>query len=168
MFDWATAEPNCEVRNSSTATPQALLLMNGDFAAAQAEAFAERLRKEGGAEGKDRVAGAWRLAYGTAPTAKELAGALDFLKSATETFRKVPPPMKTGTRFFGGANSFLLPAVSAEVLADVPLAAVGALDSACVSAAGGVGSALEVGGGGSAEPAFVGGVVVGVLGGGAE
>ena len=54
-FDPATIEPNCEVRNSSTATPQALILMNGDFAVTQAEAFAERVKKEAGTELKDQV-----------------------------------------------------------------------------------------------------------------
>jgi hypothetical protein len=92
VFDWATAEPNCEARNSSTATPQALMLMNSDFVATQAEAFAERIRKDAGPEPKAQVARAWKLAYGTMPTDKELAGALGFIKSATEAFRKQPAP----------------------------------------------------------------------------
>jgi hypothetical protein len=92
-FDWATAEPNCEARNSSTATPQALMLLNGDFALAQAEALAERVRKEAGAELKDQVARAWKLAYLRAPTEKELAGALAHLRAATESFRKQPAPL---------------------------------------------------------------------------
>jgi hypothetical protein len=91
-FDWATAEPNCEARNSSTATPQALMLLNGDFSLTQAEAFAERVKKEAGAELKDQVERAWKLAYVRAPTEKELAGALAFLRAATESFRKEPAP----------------------------------------------------------------------------
>jgi hypothetical protein len=39
---------------------------------------------------KDQVTRAWKLAYGKAPTEKELAGALAFLKSATGAFRKQP------------------------------------------------------------------------------
>jgi hypothetical protein len=98
-FDWATAEPNCEKRNSSTDTPQALMLLNGDFALTQAEAFAERVRKEGGPELTAQVKRAWKLAYLRAPTEKEIAGALAFLRTATETFRKQPaapavPPKK--------------------------------------------------------------------------
>jgi mono/diheme cytochrome c family protein len=94
-FDWATAEPNCEVRNSSTDTPQALMLLNGDFATTQAEAFADRVRKEAGTDLKDQVKRAWKLAYLREPTEKELAGALAFLRTATETFRKQPalPPV---------------------------------------------------------------------------
>jgi hypothetical protein len=92
-FDGATAEPNCEARNSSTATPQSLMLLNGDFVIAQAEAFAARVRTEAGTDPKAQVARAWRLAYGREPTEKDVAGAVAFLKDAAETFRKAPPPM---------------------------------------------------------------------------
>jgi hypothetical protein len=91
-FDGATAEPNCEARNSSTATPQALILMNGEFAVAQAEAFAERVRKDAGAGLKDQVNRAWKLAYLREPTEKELAGALAFLRASADAFRKLPAP----------------------------------------------------------------------------
>jgi len=91
-FDGATAEPNCECRVSSTATPQALILMNGDFTLLQAQAFAERLQKEAGAEREKQVVHAWKLAYGQDPTEKEISGALSFLKIATETFRAASPP----------------------------------------------------------------------------
>jgi hypothetical protein len=91
-FDWATAEPNCEARNSSTATPQALMLLNGEFVIAQAEAFADRVRVEAGADVQAQVARAWRLAYGCPPTADELSAAEAFLRDQTETFRKAPPP----------------------------------------------------------------------------
>jgi hypothetical protein len=93
-FDWATAEPNCEARNRSTATPQALLLMNGEFALAQARAFAERVRTEAGPALTDQVNRAWMLAYSSAPTERELAGALTFLRTAAEVFRAQPAPPK--------------------------------------------------------------------------
>ena len=98
-FDPATVEPNCEVRNSSTATPQALMLLNGDFTTTQAEAFAERVRKDAGAESKDQVTRAWKLVYLREPTEKELAGALAFLRAATEAFRTPPAvPPKAGAK----------------------------------------------------------------------
>ena len=97
-FDGATSDPNCEARTSSTATPQALLLMNGDFAAAQAAAFAERIRKDAGPAARDQVTRAWKLAYGAAPGEKDLGGALDFLKTATEAFRKLSPPPMAGQK----------------------------------------------------------------------
>lgn len=92
-FDWATVEPNCEMRNSSTNTPQALMLLNGDFAIVQAIAFAGRVECEAGEELKDQVTLAWKLAYLREPTEKELAGALAFLRSSTEAFRKQPAPV---------------------------------------------------------------------------
>jgi mono/diheme cytochrome c family protein len=91
-FDWATTEPNCESRNSSTATPQALLLLNGDFVIAQSEAFAERVRVEAGPDVQAQAVRAWRFAYGVEPTADELAGAMAFLRDQAELFRAAPPP----------------------------------------------------------------------------
>src|SRR5262249_48082595 len=87
---WATIEPNCEVRNSSTATPQSLMLLNGDFVVAQAEAFAIRVRAEAGTDSKAQVVRAWRLAYGCEPTEKDVAAAVAFLKDTTEASRKTP------------------------------------------------------------------------------
>jgi mono/diheme cytochrome c family protein len=102
-FDGATAEPNCEVRNSSTATPQSLLLLNGDFVLGQADAFAGRVRAEAGTDLGAQAARAWRLAYGCQPTGKELAGALAFLREATQAFRQTLPAPATGLK--GGAAS---------------------------------------------------------------
>lgn len=93
VFDGATAEPNCETRNSSTATPQALILMNGDFAVGQAEAFAARVTREAGGGTPDQVKRAWKLVYLRDPTDKELAGALAFLRRAADAFRTRPEPV---------------------------------------------------------------------------
>jgi mono/diheme cytochrome c family protein len=91
-FDWATTEPNCEARTSSTVTPQALLLMNGDFILSQSQAFAERLRHEAGPELKAQVIRAWRLAFGVEPTEKDLRDALAFLTETTAVFKAAPAP----------------------------------------------------------------------------
>ena len=58
------------------------------------------MRKEAGAELKDQVVRAWRLAYSQTPSDSELASALAFLRTATEAFRKLPPavPPKAGTK----------------------------------------------------------------------
>jgi hypothetical protein len=89
-FDWATAEPNCEARVSTTGTPQSLMLLNGEFSVAQGEAFAARVRAEAGGGLKDQVRRAWKVAYLREPAEKELDAALAFLRSATEAFRKQP------------------------------------------------------------------------------
>ena len=86
-FDVAPAEPNCECRNSSTVTPQALLLMNNEFILEQSEAFAARLLREAGADPKVQVVRAWRLAFAAEPTAEEIAGAVSFLSRQAERFR---------------------------------------------------------------------------------
>jgi hypothetical protein len=85
-FDAATAEPNCECRNASTVTPQALMLMNNEFVLEQAEAFAARLLHEAGADSKTQVTRAWRLIFAAEPTAQELSDALAFL-ARQESFR---------------------------------------------------------------------------------
>jgi len=95
-FDAATAEPNCERRNSSTVTPQALLLMNNDFILEQAETFAARLLREAGGDPRAQVVRAWRLAFAAEPTAEEVAGALTFLNRQAERFRVAAP--KPGDR----------------------------------------------------------------------
>jgi mono/diheme cytochrome c family protein len=78
-FDAAVATPNCEARSFSTVATQALLLMNGKQVLEQAQFFAQRVRAEAGAEAKDQVALAWRLAYAAEPTAEELAAATAYL-----------------------------------------------------------------------------------------
>jgi hypothetical protein len=91
-FDWATSEPNCEMRNSSTVTPQSLLLMNNEFVLKQAAAFAERLKEKAGTDAAKRVALAWQLAYGAEPTPAEVARATRFLTEQESLFRAAPPP----------------------------------------------------------------------------
>ncbi len=93
-FDWAKPEPNCEARNNSTTTPQALMLMNGSFVMQQAEFFAERVKKEAGTDPALQAARAWKLAYGSEPSDKDKATALAFLKESTTAFAEQPPPPK--------------------------------------------------------------------------
>ena len=45
-FDAPVMETNCDLRPSSTVSPQALMLMNSDFVLKQAKLMAERLRRE--------------------------------------------------------------------------------------------------------------------------
>jgi len=87
-FDAASIEPNCDARNSSTVTTQALLLLNNDFVLKQADALAARLVKEAGSDAKAQVTRAWKLAFGTEPTGKQLASSLAFLSDQTAQFKK--------------------------------------------------------------------------------
>jgi hypothetical protein len=78
-FDAPVMEVNCERRASSTVAPQALMLMNSDFALQQAQLFAERLRREAGPLREAQLERAWRLAYLRAPTREEFQLAIEFL-----------------------------------------------------------------------------------------
>jgi hypothetical protein len=78
-FDAPVMEVNCERRSSSTVAPQALMLMNSDFALQQAQKFADRLRREAGPLREAQIDRAWRLAYLRPPTRDEYQAAIAFL-----------------------------------------------------------------------------------------
>ncbi|MGL4553506.1 MAG: DUF1553 domain-containing protein, partial [Gemmataceae bacterium] len=81
-FDGPGGELNCDRRVISTAAPQALMLMNGDFVLQQAGHFARRVEGEA-ATPAERVALAWRLAYQRPPTADEADLAARFVARQT-------------------------------------------------------------------------------------
>ena len=81
VFDAPDAQVSCPRRESSTHAPQALELMNGQFANRQAEAFAARLAAEAGDDPARQAELAYRLAAGRAPSAKEMQVAIEFLKT---------------------------------------------------------------------------------------
>ncbi len=86
-FDAPRMEPNCEARNSSTVAPQSLLLMNSDFAIAQSETFAARLRAEAPNDVAAQIRRGWELAFARTPTNDELDETLEFMSEQTEHFR---------------------------------------------------------------------------------
>ncbi|HYT91267.1 MAG TPA: DUF1549 and DUF1553 domain-containing protein, partial [Gemmataceae bacterium] len=116
-FDAPVMSPCCDLRTSSTAAPQALLLMNSNFVQEQAGHFAERVRREAGNDAKAQVTHAWRLAFAREPSARDIVEAVAFLKAQTETFRgqkRLPgqpePAMQALTSFCQAllsANEFL-------------------------------------------------------------
>jgi len=66
-------------RERSTVAPQALALMNGEFAVTQAEQFAARIKKAAGDSPEAQVESGWKMAFGRAPDATERQTALDYL-----------------------------------------------------------------------------------------
>jgi hypothetical protein len=78
-FDAPTLSPNCEQRSFSTVTPQALLMMNSDFAVTYADAFAKRVLGEAPADDSQRVKLAWQLAYSADPSAADVNSAVRFI-----------------------------------------------------------------------------------------
>lgn len=79
VFDAPDSAQSCARRERSTVAPQALALMNSEFASAQAERFAERVRKAAGDDASAQVDAAWRFALGRSPDDQERATALALL-----------------------------------------------------------------------------------------
>jgi mono/diheme cytochrome c family protein len=80
-FDQPNLVNSTDRRNRSTVAPQALLLMNNSFVLLQAKQFAERVRREAGADAGAQVEHAFRVALGRSPDAVEKQKALAFLQS---------------------------------------------------------------------------------------
>jgi hypothetical protein len=94
VFDWAVVEPNCEVRNSSTATPQSLMLLNNEFILQQARLLTERVKREAGTEPNQQIAFVWKLAYGAESTSIELEKAKAFIATQTKVLESMPQSSK--------------------------------------------------------------------------
>jgi hypothetical protein len=81
LFDAPDPENSVDQRTFSTVAPQALFLLNHPFAAAQAKGLAERLRRER-ADDAGRVARAYALLYGRAPSEEEVRIGRELLTSS--------------------------------------------------------------------------------------
>jgi mono/diheme cytochrome c family protein len=79
-FDQPALLTSCGRRESSTHAPQALEMLNGELANNLAGAFAARLNKEAGTDRDKIITRAYELALSHAPTKKERALAVEFLK----------------------------------------------------------------------------------------
>jgi hypothetical protein len=81
VFDQPALQTSCGRRESSTHAPQALELLNGRISNTLAEAFAQRLNAEAGADASAQIVRAYWLAAGRPPTEKEQRLALEFLQT---------------------------------------------------------------------------------------
>ena len=87
-FDLPAMTPNCEERSSSTVAPQSLMLMNSRFMEEFVGRFADRIERENeGRSMADRIARAWSLAYGAAPSREELASSIGFVEAQAKDLR---------------------------------------------------------------------------------
>lgn len=84
-FDAPALQTSCPRRESSTHAPQALALLNGDFANEAALALAERLSRECGADARQLVDRGFRLALGREPSDAERDLSLAFLREQSLT-----------------------------------------------------------------------------------
>jgi len=94
-FDAPSMLPNCEIRNSTTVTPQSLLLMNDTFVLQASKLLAERLRKESPGDARAQLIRAWRILFSEEPQETELLRSLAYVAEQTESLRtyyaKTPP-----------------------------------------------------------------------------
>ncbi|MFN3652527.1 MAG: PSD1 and planctomycete cytochrome C domain-containing protein [Armatimonadota bacterium] len=84
VFDCPDVSASVAKRNVTTTPIQALTLLNDPLVHRQAGMFAERIRKEAGADPVKQVERAYRLAVGRKPTAREQSLAVQFLKQQPE------------------------------------------------------------------------------------
>ena len=80
VFDSPDTQVSCPRRESSTHAPQALELLNGDFANREADFLTARLQREAGADPARQVDLAYRLAAGRLPNPRERQLAIAFVK----------------------------------------------------------------------------------------
>jgi len=79
-FDYTNTAESVGTRPVTTVAPQALLLLNSEFADSQARNLAERVRRETGDVGNRQIDRLFRLALGRLPTAREAKVADELLK----------------------------------------------------------------------------------------
>ena len=85
-FDFVDTTLPCAQREVSTVAPQALALLNNEFAHQQSESFARRVAVEAGENDEQAVQVAWRIALGRQPSETELKAAVRHLQVQRANF----------------------------------------------------------------------------------
>jgi hypothetical protein len=83
-FDPPEVMTSCAGRTPTVVPTQALALLKGPLARAEAAAFARRVGDESGGDPAKAVARAWLIAFGRPVTTSESARALAFLRDGTK------------------------------------------------------------------------------------
>ena len=78
--DMADTDSTCPVRFSTTVPTQALNMLNGKFMNDSAITFAERIRKEAGADPAKQIAHGLKLILSRTPSSEEIKGAINMLE----------------------------------------------------------------------------------------
>ncbi|WP_250847052.1 PSD1 and planctomycete cytochrome C domain-containing protein [Aquisphaera insulae] len=86
VFDAPSIVTNCTRRSCTTMPLQSLSLLNSDFVAARARAFADRLRRDVGDDQGSRLDRAFLLAAGRLPSAAEREAAIGFLSDQPDRY----------------------------------------------------------------------------------
>ena len=79
--------PNCELRRSTTATPQSLMLLNSDFALKYSKTIAERVAKIHPDSVETQLKLTWNLIYGHSAENSEIVAAMSFVKEQSELLK---------------------------------------------------------------------------------
>jgi hypothetical protein len=90
-FDLPDMHNSCARRLTTTTAPQALLLLNGDFAIERAQRMAELLYEQFGTDETALVTDAYRLAWGRLPSSEEVELGLRFLSNQTDALLAQQP-----------------------------------------------------------------------------
>jgi Protein of unknown function (DUF1549)/Protein of unknown function (DUF1553)/Planctomycete cytochrome C len=89
-FDNPIMFPNCGQRACSTVAPQSLLLMNNEFVAVNAEAFAEQIQRSQSTEDlQSQVRYAWLCAFGCQPSREDIERGVAFLESGKASDKRL-------------------------------------------------------------------------------
>jgi hypothetical protein len=92
-FDAPETFSSVPSRNATTTATQALLMINGRWPLERAQAFARRLRSSGASTNSELVRSAYRIAFGRAPTADELARGVAFLEKSAPGSKAADLPL---------------------------------------------------------------------------
>jgi len=84
VFDGAAMSQTCPARAETTVAPQALALLNGEFARESGRHMADRVVREAGEGDERRISHAFRLALVRTPTEDEMQSAKAFLARQAE------------------------------------------------------------------------------------
>jgi hypothetical protein len=86
-FDLPDMHNSCARRLTTTTAPQALLLLNGDFALERGQTLAAALHERFAGDETQMIAHGYRLAWGRQPSAEEMHLGLRFLRTQAEALR---------------------------------------------------------------------------------
>ncbi|HLY10731.1 MAG TPA: DUF1553 domain-containing protein, partial [Planctomycetota bacterium] len=101
-FDAPETFSSTPSRNATTTATQALLMINGRWPLERAQAFARRLRASGATTNADLVREAYRIAFGRAPSAEELARGIRFLEKSAPAATAADLPLAQAMPDRGG------------------------------------------------------------------
>lgn len=85
-FDFPAMNPNCIERRDSTVAPQALYLMNNSMIDKLAEGFAQRVRREAGADLAHQIQRVYWIALGRRATPEEEKTGMDAMRKLVDTW----------------------------------------------------------------------------------